>query len=132
MLQICSMDIHIGKNILRKLEKSGMSKSEFARRINKSPQNVQDIFTRQSIDTKLLSDISTVLEFNFFTLFLKESEVKQLAEVAQLKRKFETCSTNLDKVKQVNALLKKNLKDKEHIINLLSKKGEKINPTKRK
>lgn len=130
MLQICSMDIHIGKNILKKLEKSGMSKSEFARRINKSPQNVQDIFTRQSIDTKLLSDISTVLEFNFFTLFLKESEVKQLAEVAQLKRKFETCSTNLDKVKQVNALLKKNLKDKEHIINLLSKKGD--NTPKRK
>ena len=54
-----------------------------ARRINKSPQNVQDIFTRESIDTKLLLDISNVLEFNFFTLFLTDTDLKNLADISK-------------------------------------------------
>ncbi len=61
------MPAHLGKIVLSKLKERGMSKSEFARRINKSRQNVQDIFNRDSLDTKLLSDISNVLDYNFFT-----------------------------------------------------------------
>ena len=99
-----------------------MSKSEFARRINKSPQNVQDIFTRQSIDTKLLLDISDVLKFNFFTLFLKETELKQLVDSSQLKEKSVQLYSKMEKLTEVNALLRKNLKDKERLIALISKK----------
>ncbi len=117
------MNIHIGKVILRKLKETDMSKSEFARRINKSPQNVQDIFTRESIDTKLLWDISKVLEFNLFTLFLTDTELKNLAEVSKTKDKVNSLLVNIDKLKQVNILLRKNLKDKEKIIGLLSKNG---------
>ena len=62
------MEVHIGHTIKEKLEKSGMKKSEFARRINKTSQNVYDIFERKSIDTALLARISEVLEFNFFEL----------------------------------------------------------------
>ena len=86
------MNIHIGKVILRKLKETDMSKSEFARRINKSPQNVQDIFTRESIDTKLLWDISKVLEFNLFTLFLTDTELKNLADVSKTKDKLNSLS----------------------------------------
>jgi len=117
------MNIHVGKVILRKLKETDMSKSEFARRINKSPQNVQDIFTRESIDTKLLWDISNVLEFNFFTLFLTDTELKNLADVSKTKDKLKNLSGNIDKLKQLNFLLRKNLKAKEQIISLLSKKG---------
>jgi transcriptional regulator with XRE-family HTH domain len=116
------MKTHIGKAILEKLKKSGMSKSEFARRINKSPQNVQDIFTRQSIDTMLLSDISNALEFNFFILFLKEIQIKQLGDVAETKGQLRQLSDKNEKLTEVNNLLKKNLKDKEHLIALLTKK----------
>ena len=62
------MELHIGHLIKEKLEKSGMKKSEFARRINKTSQNVYDIFERKSIDTSLLAHISEVLEYNFFEL----------------------------------------------------------------
>ena len=105
--QICEMNIHIGKVILKKLKESGMSKSEFGRRINKSPQNVQDIFTRQSIDTKLLLDISEVLEYSFFTLYLKDADVKQLGEAPQAKDKLAKLNNKVEKLEEINLLLKK-------------------------
>lgn len=60
------MEIHIGKLIKKRLLETGMSKREFARRINKTSQNVYDIFERKTIDTGLLLTISDVLDFNFF------------------------------------------------------------------
>ncbi|MEY4605034.1 MAG: hypothetical protein RIT43_2326 [Bacteroidota bacterium] len=60
------MEMHIGQLIRKRLEEIGMKKSEFARRINKTSQNVYDIFERKSIDTALLGTISEVLDFNFF------------------------------------------------------------------
>lgn len=86
-IQLCCMDIDIGNLILKKLNAIGMSKSEFARRINKSPQNVQDIFTRTSIDTALLQSISKVLEFNFFTLYTNEQTTLTKKDFHQLNEK---------------------------------------------
>ena len=60
------MEIHIGQLIKARLEETGMKKSKFARRINRTSQNVYDIFQRKSIDTDLLATISHVLDCNFF------------------------------------------------------------------
>jgi len=60
------MEIHIGQLIKKRLQETGMSKTEFARRINKTSQNVYDIFERKTIDSGLLYTISTILDFNFF------------------------------------------------------------------
>jgi hypothetical protein len=60
------MEIHIGQLIKKRLQETGVSKTEFARRINKTSQNVYDIFERKTIDTGLLYTISTILDFNFF------------------------------------------------------------------
>ena len=62
------MEIHVGQLIKKRLETSGMTKTEFARRINKTSQNVYSIFERKSIDTALLSVISDILDYNFFEL----------------------------------------------------------------
>ena len=102
-----------------------MSKSEFARRINKSPQNVQDIFTRQSIDTKLLFDISEVLGYNFFSLFLKNTDIRQLGDGPQAKDKVAKLNLKIEELTNTNTLLKKSLKDKERIILLLTKQPKK-------
>ncbi len=67
------MNIHIGNLIRKKLEDTGMSKSELSRRINKSRQNVNHILSRKSIDTDLLLRISGALRFDFFHLFSEES-----------------------------------------------------------
>lgn len=67
------MKIHLGKLILAKLKEKKVSKSEFARRINKSRQNVQDIFKRESLDTNLLLEINKALNFNFFEVLAGQS-----------------------------------------------------------
>ena len=63
------MEIHIGHEIKTRLLEIGMSKREFARRINKTSQNVYDIFERKTIDTGLLTTISQTLQINFFYLY---------------------------------------------------------------
>lgn len=65
-------NIHIGKLIQEELRKSGMSKKEFARRIETSSQNVYGIFKRETIDTGTLLIISKVLQFDFFLLYENE------------------------------------------------------------
>lgn len=60
------MPMHIGKLIKKRLEEVGISKSEFARRIHRTSQNVYDIFERQSLDTALLQTISEILNYDFF------------------------------------------------------------------
>ncbi len=74
-------EIHIGQQIKTVFETKGISVTEFARRINKSRENIYSIFSRKTIDTGLLLNISKVLDFDFFSLFSKKSYV--LAEEVQ-------------------------------------------------
>jgi plasmid maintenance system antidote protein VapI len=79
---LCKMkDTHIGKLIGLRIEQTGMSKAEFARRINRSPQNIQDLLTRSSVDTALLIVISQALGYNFFKAFINHGEA--LSELKQ-------------------------------------------------
>lgn len=70
-------EVHVGKLIKMRLDQLGMTKAEFARRINKSPQNIHDILNRESVDTKLLVKMSEVLNYNFFKAFTNGNEVEK-------------------------------------------------------
>ena len=61
--------VHIGKMILQKVNESGISKSELARRVNLTPQNIYNLFKRKSIDVGLLKQISVALAFDFFSIY---------------------------------------------------------------
>ena len=50
-------EIHIGQQVKLVLETRGITVTEFAKRINKSRENIYSIFTRKSIDTGLLAKI---------------------------------------------------------------------------
>jgi DNA primase large subunit len=71
------MGPHIGQLIKEQLELSGMKKTEFARRINKTSQNVYAIFERSSIDSALMANISEILNFNFFEALAMEIDHKR-------------------------------------------------------
>jgi hypothetical protein len=71
------MGLHIGQLIKQQLELSGMKKTEFARRINKTSQNVYAIFERTSIDSGLLASISEILNYNFFEVLALEIDRKR-------------------------------------------------------
>ena len=82
-------EIHIGQKIKEVFETKGFSVTEFARRINKSRENMYSIFSRKTIDTGLLLTISRVLEFDFFKIYSKSNyvlkeEVQKLREENQI------------------------------------------------
>jgi hypothetical protein len=80
------MGPHIGQLIKEQLELSGMKKTEFARRINKTSQNVYAIFELTSIDSALMANISEILNFNFFEALAMEIDHKRGA--AGIQRRF--------------------------------------------
>ena len=109
------MALHIGKVIRQHLEEVGMTKSEFARRISTSPQNIYGIFKRKSIDSELLRDISRVLNFDFFqyystsALVLGEKSGNGKAHVItamDMKRDLDMCRKELEILRSENEYLK--------------------------
>lgn len=67
------MAFHIGKIIDKRLRECGMAKSELARRAKVSPQLIQSILKRQSIDTDVLRRVSVALDYDFFIHFMGPS-----------------------------------------------------------
>lgn len=59
------MKIHAGETVKTYFEETGMTVSEFARRLNCHRQNIYDIFKRKTIDMTLLQRISKVLGHDF-------------------------------------------------------------------
>jgi transcriptional regulator with XRE-family HTH domain len=90
-------DIHIGKKIKEVFEKKGFTVTEFARRINKSRENIYGIFKRKTIDTGLLLTISKVLDHDFFKYYISGKE--EILEIERL-----TSENKL--LKELNKLLK--------------------------
>lgn len=68
--------IHIGQLVKMELERQERTPTWLARKINCDRTNIYRIFERESIDTALLSRISTALNRNFFVeLSLYQSEL---------------------------------------------------------
>lgn len=70
--------IHIGKLILQQVNAQGISKSELARRLNVSPQNVYNLLKRQTVQASLLKRISVALKFDFFLVYEELEKEKKL------------------------------------------------------
>ena len=66
VIDFCNMKIHIGKRIKQLMEYRGMTAIVLANKINKSRENVYDIYNRESIDLSLLEKIGLALDYNFF------------------------------------------------------------------
>ena len=97
------MEIHVGQLIKKRLETSGMTKTEFARRINKTSQNVYSIFERKSIDTALLSVISDILDYNFFELLALSFKNKdKLDFVTDIYTEYGTQDNLVQKISELN------------------------------
>ena len=95
----CMDEVHIGNKIKSVLESRGLSVTEFAKRINKSRENIYSIFTRKTIDTGLLQSISKVLDYDFF-MHLSSTHYALLEELEVLKEENRL-------LKDYNKLLKK-------------------------
>lgn len=121
------MALHIGKVIRQHLEEVGMTKSEFARRISTSPQNIYGIFKRKSLDSELLRDISKCLNFDFFQYYSTSALIfdergsggkAHIVSAMELKRE-------LDAVKKENEILRNENEYLKEIHKLMKEKSAK-------
>ena len=87
-------NIHIGKLIKEKFEETGMTKTGFANKINRSRSDVNDIFGRSSVDTVLLIQISKALGFDFICNVYYEGETSPTIYIA--------VKTNEDEIKKID------------------------------
>ncbi|OUN72113.1 helix-turn-helix domain-containing protein [Barnesiella sp. An55] len=62
----------IGQLIKAKLKERGMSVAHLARLLSCERSNLYRVFEKESIDTRLLLQISRALEFDFFQLYSNE------------------------------------------------------------
>lgn len=65
-------NVHIGQEIKKVFDESGIKMQAFADKIFYSRQNVNGIFKRSSVDTDLLIKISNALNFDFFKFYRVE------------------------------------------------------------
>lgn len=112
------MDVHIGQEIEKIFQKSGIKHAVFAKRISTSPRNVYKIFEKQEISTAQLQKICEVLNFDFFSLFkkalpqnlveeppMKYPIRKKLAVTVELDGQDSTLNTCMTMLRKVNAAL---------------------------
>ena len=71
------LNVNIGLAIEQRVNELGISKSELARRLGIAQQNVNKvIFSKESLDTAKLMEISKALDYNFFELYASLSPKK--------------------------------------------------------
>ncbi len=122
------VELHIGEIIEERLKEVGMTKSEFARRINRARQNINDILRRKSVDTDLLFEISKALSYNFFKVYdlelrsMEESSDKVIKEpssgyssqedqLQECKDELSEAQKEITYLKKINNLLEEQLKN---------------------
>lgn len=120
------MALHIGSIIAERLEEVGMSKSEFARRINKARQNINDILNRSSMDTDLLLSISRALNYDFFQHYVQELNTdsrihEPRSEYADLQEQIHNCEKKALGLEKDFQIAKKEAELLKEIVDLLKK-----------
>lgn len=96
------MSIHIGLMIWKEMKAKGITASSLALALNMSKIKAQEILNHDNIDVVLLSKISEILEYNFFSYYESSDvfskiksdkkqktteEIKRLKEILQEKNK---------------------------------------------
>ncbi|HEX5149990.1 MAG TPA: helix-turn-helix transcriptional regulator [Parafilimonas sp.] len=111
------MTVNIGEIIKTKALEKNLSQEKLGRLINKTKQNVNDIFKRKSIDTDLLLKLCEVLQYNFFEHYYDEEPLKSMrneefetfkkliGELTKSNEQKDDTITNLNKVINANEQL---------------------------
>lgn len=105
------MALHIGKLIGKKIKEIGLTKSEFGRRINVTPQSTHYILGKPSIDTELLLRISHALDYDFFQHYLgtqsgRSNETLINLSAAELKLQIAEIRKEIDTLELHNSYLR--------------------------
>lgn len=113
--------VHIGKEIRKRIRSFGISNAEFARRMNRTPQAIQWWLEKETIDTGILEQISDVLDFNFFLLYLHQDDIVKVQEESPV---YQSAKKNKEQLNSLRSKLKDCEKERNYLkeINILMKK----------
>jgi transcriptional regulator with XRE-family HTH domain len=119
--KFCAMPIHLGQLIREKARSKKYSQQYLGQLINRSKQNVGDIYKRQSIDSELLLKLSEVLEFDFFSVYYGEEIPGNMRnkEIDQLREKIEALQSSLSQKDELISNLRIALEANQKTIMLL-------------
>lgn len=73
-------NIHIGKEIEKRIGELKLTKTEFAKKFGTSKQNLNRILEKESIETSLLQRFGEALDYDFFALFTESPTYNIKAE----------------------------------------------------
>lgn len=76
--------MHIGNQIKIKMKEKKKSVVWLANELGYSRINIYKIFEKRSIDSNILFRISTILEFDFFSLYTEELEERKLHNIQEV------------------------------------------------
>lgn len=107
-----TQNLHIGQLIKAVFDESGMTVSEFARRIHTARSNVYFIFERPSIDMKQLLDICDALGHNFLDDIQIQMKMKSLLCPRQVHIELNFDDLNNEKAIRVGRFLEDLKKEK--------------------
>ncbi len=97
--------IHIGHMIKKVFDESGISVTEFARRINCARPNVYSIFERYDIGVEQLIDISEALDHNFLDDVQMNSGLESQLQMRQLNVHFNLETFSHEQVDRITQLV---------------------------
>lgn len=113
--------IHIGEEIKKRFDASGLTQKEFGAKIGMPQQNVSRVFNASSIDTNRLAKVCVALKFNFFALYCEDNTMKTEGDFSPLSKEGDVSVVVGD------AILAERVKSLEILVN---EKTERINELK--
>ena len=119
-------EVHIGEEIGKRLQQLRMTKSEFARKLGIPQQNVNRIIDRPEIMTDQLRSICSILDYDFFSLYVDKNDIHVVASgdssIAALYSDVQTSDSNV--LKERIRSLELILMEKERMIQYLLGSGK--------
>lgn len=129
--------IKIGREITEVINRLGLSKSEFGRRVGVQQQNVNRLLECHYMATNKLEDICEALDYNFFRLWVDDEPTTIKAESSAVSvgsgnatlyntqaTALGDTATELEHLRSENEMLKRTVADKQMIIDLLINKDK--------
>src|SRR5690606_41938776 len=74
------MDFVIGEEIKKRVRKKGLKNKAFADLMNMEERNLYHFFKKEVMDVDQLLEASKILDFDFLTLYIKNSKFKDYVE----------------------------------------------------
>lgn len=124
--------VHIGSKIKERVEALGLGATRFGELLNKSRENVYDIYGRETVDTGLLFSCCRVLEFDFFSFFYDDEPLKtlKLEQANQYKIVIDDLNGQIDslasQIKLQNELIFTQAENNKHITLLLKERDAEL------